>query len=436
MAASDRYGFRHGIDGPALECFAEATHAVVSYRSHALPALDRALAAQPGLGAAQALRGLLHVLPARPELLREAAAAHAAAHAAGAATADEAALLRALDLGLAGQQRAAADALDLRLARNPTNLLLVKLANMLRFLSGDRVGLAGSVARVLPAWAPGTPGYGYVLGCQAFALEELGDYAGAEWLGREALDWAPDDAWSVHAVAHAHEMTGRADAGAAWLEAVHPAWTGCAGFGFHVAWHLALFHLERGDHARVLALYDEEVRPAPTEDVRDVANAVSLLWRLRQDGVSVGRRWEELAAIARRRLGETELLFATLHNLLALLAVGDLPAAETLVDAVAEEAAGDRDQSAVARRAGLPLAQALLALARGVAPPGLDRLARQLQPLGGSHAQRDVWVRTLARAASEAGNRAALDCIRTARRALRGQDRFDATLDADKGRAA
>lgn len=241
MATSDRYGFAHSAGGPELGCFAEATHAVVSYRPHALPALDRALAAHPGLAAAHALRGLLHVLPARLELLRDATAAQAKAHAAGAATADEAALLRALDLAMAGQQRAAADALDLRLARNPTNLLLVKLANMLRFLSGDLAGLVGSVARVLPAWVPGTPGYGYVLGCQAFALEESGDYAGAERLGRAALDQAPDDAWAVHAVAHAHEMTARADAGAGWLEAVRPAWTGCAGFSFHVAWHLAFW---------------------------------------------------------------------------------------------------------------------------------------------------------------------------------------------------
>ncbi len=307
--------------------------------------------------------------------------------------------------------------LELRLAGNPAAPLLVKLANMLR------------------SWTSDMPGYGYVLGCQAFALEESNDYAGAEVLGRAALDRAPDDAWAVHAVAHAHEMTGRADAGAAWLEAVRPAWTGCAGFGFHVAWHLALFHLERGDHARVLALYDTKVRPVPTEEVRDVANAVSLLWRLRQEGVAVGRRWDELAAIARRE-GETELLFGTLHNLLALLAAGDLPTAEALVDAVADEAAGDRDQSAVARRAGMPLARALLTLARQQQPPpGLDRLARQLQPLGGSHAQRDVWVRTLADAAAGTGNHEALEDIWAARRALRGRDRFDAMLDASRGRA-
>ncbi|HEY0206031.1 MAG TPA: hypothetical protein VGC15_17975 [Acetobacteraceae bacterium] len=436
MPTCDRYGFLHGADGAALGHFAEATHAVVSYRPQALPALDRALTVQPGFGAAHALRGLLHVLPARPELMRNAAAAQAAAHAAGAVTADEVALLRALDLAMAGRQRAAADALDVRLVRSPVNLLLVKLANMLRFLSGDLAGLVGGVARVLPAWNASTPGFGYVLGCQAFALEESGDYTGAEWLGREALDRVTDDAWAVHAVAHAHEMTGRADAGAGWLEAVRPAWTGCAGFGFHVAWHLALFHLECGDHARVLSLYDTEVRPAPTEDVRDVANAVSLLWRLRQEGVAVGRRWDELAAIARRRRNETELLFGTLHNLLALLAVGDLAAARALVDAVADEAAGTRDQSLVARRAGLPLARALLALARRQASPGLDRLARQLQPLGGSHAQRDVWVRTLAGAAAAAGNLEALQGIRGARRALRGQDRFDAMLASGRGLAA
>lgn len=436
MATCDRYGFLHGADGPALGHFAEATHAVVSYRPHALLALDRALAVQPDLPAAYALRGLLHALPARPELMRDAGAAQAMAHAVGASTADEAALLRALDLTLSGRQRAAADVLESQLVANPATLLLLKLANMLRFLSGDLFGLVNGMARVTPAWTPDMPGYGYVLGCQAFALEESGDYAGAERLGRAALDGSADDAWAVHAVAHAYEMTGRADAGAGWLEAVRPAWTGCAGFGFHVAWHLALFHLERGDHARVLSLYDTEVRPAPTEDVRDVANAVSLLWRLRQEGVAVGGRWDELAAIARRRRNETNLLFGTLHNLLAVLAVGDLAAAEALVDAVADEAVGTRDQSVVARQAGLPLARALLALARRQAAPGLDRLARQLQPLGGSHAQRDVWVRTLAGAAAAAGNLEALHGIRAARRALRGQDRFDAMLDSGRGLAA
>jgi len=125
---------------------------------------------------------------------------------------------------------------------------------------------------------------------------------------------------------------------------------------------------------------------------------------------------------------EGELLFGTLHHLLALLATGDLLAAEALVSAVRREAAGVRDQSAVARQAGLPLAQALLALAQQGRPRGLQVLARQLQPLGGSHAQRDVWVRTLAQAAGGMGAAAALEGIRATRRALRRQDRFDRML--------
>lgn len=325
-------------------------------------------------------------------------------------------------------RRQAAGVLETRVVANPAALLLVKLANMLRFLSGDLPGLVGGMAQMLPAWTADMAGYGYVLGCQAFALEEAGDPDGAGRLGRAALDHAPDDAWAVHAVAHIHEMAARAEDGMAWLEARRPAWTGCGGFGFHLAWHLALLHLERGDHARVLELYDSEVRPTPTEEVRDIANAVSLLWRLRQEGVAVGHRWDELAAIARRRREETELLFGTLHHLLALLATGDLLAAEALVCAVRREAAGVRDQSAVARQAGLPLAQALLALTQQGRPRGLQVLARQLQPLGGSHAQRDVWVRTLAQAAGGMGAAAALEDIRAARRALRRQDRFDRTL--------
>src|SRR5215207_6079809 len=56
-----------------------------------------------------------------------------------------------------------------------------------------------------------------------------------------------------------------------------------------MAWHLALFHLETGDHDRVLAIYDTQVRPHPTDDFRDVANAVSLLWRFEQEGARSAR---------------------------------------------------------------------------------------------------------------------------------------------------
>ena len=44
-----------------------------------------------------------------------------------------------------------------------------------------------SVGRALHAWEPGVPDYPFVLGIQAFALEECGDYARAEEKGRSGV---------------------------------------------------------------------------------------------------------------------------------------------------------------------------------------------------------------------------------------------------------
>jgi hypothetical protein len=216
-------------------------------------------------------------------------------------------------------------------------------------------------------------------------------------------------------------MTGRATDGIAWIEGLRAAWRDCNSFAYHLSWHLALFHLERGEHARVLDVYDTEVRPDRSEDTRDYGNAVSLLWRLRQHGVAVGDRWDELADIARRRRHETTLIFVALHRLLALLAVGDTAAADELVAALDAAALGAGEQAAVAASFGARLARTLRATA-GTAP--LTDLAGRLSPLGGSHAQRDVFVRSLALLAGACGDAAAQAEILAARRRLKRDDVF------------
>ena len=75
------------------------------------------------------------------------------------------------------------------------------------------------------------------------------------------------------------------------------------------------------EHEQVLKIYDEEVRPQQTDDFRDMANAISLLWRLNQTGVDVGSRWADMAEIALRRRHDTTLVFASLHTLAALVAM-------------------------------------------------------------------------------------------------------------------
>ena len=439
----DRFALAHTTASPeAVGAFAEAVEAIAAHRPNAAEALERALQADPMLVAGHALKGFCGIVLARDEMVATSRDALMAARFGLAdraeASADERALIAALGLAVEGRLRAAADRLEVRLRANPQALLLVKLVHSLRFMSGDVVGMRRVGEAILPSWSLGQPGYGYVLGCHAFALEESGELEAALRVGREAVEREPRDAWGLHAVAHVYEMTGGTLNGIAWLERTRAGWTGCNNFAFHLAWHLALFQLERGLHDRVLDLYDEAVRPRPTDDFRDVANAASLLWRLRQEGEEVDHRWDELAEIARRRRGETVLVFATLHYLLALVATGDLAAAGDLVCSLETRAAtGMDDQALVASTVGLPMARAILDLARDGpkrAAPELATLVHGLPQIGGSGAQRDVFVRSLAELAACKGDLATVRAILALRQQMKREDRFARQLGIERCR--
>jgi tetratricopeptide (TPR) repeat protein len=436
----DRFGTLHRTTSDAaVDAFGEAVGALASHRPTSADALKRALSADPELVAGHALLGLGSVILARAELEPAARRAHADALAArlakGGATRSERALTDALGLCVDGRLRAAADRLDAHLDESPCEFLHAKIAHALRFMSGDADGMLLGTARVIDAWSEDMPGYGYLLGCHAFALEEKGELEAAERIGRRAVELEPSDAWGLHAVSHVHEMQGRVDEGIAWIEGRRPVWSACNNFSFHMAWHLALFHLERGEHERVLALYDAEVRPRPTDDFRDMANAVSLLWRLKQEGVNVGSRWAALRDIAARRRVDTTLAFASLHNILALVAGGEMPAARELVTSMSRKAVAGRlapaaDQSLVLDAVGCELAHVIVALGApgGCDTRGLGSLAARVQRIGGSHAQRDVFLRTLAQAAADRGDGRALEQVLSVRRRIKRDDRFEGAL--------
>lgn len=420
----DRTGFLHAARAePALDAFAEAVDGLLAYRRDTQEALDRALALAPMMPAAHALQGLMLFMALRPETRP---AARHCLDCALPVTADESALVVALDRALATGPLAAAAVLESRLAQRPTLPLLVKLATMLRFLGGDAAGMLATTEAVMPSWTMGMPGYGQVLGCHAFALGEAGSHATAEAAGRTALTLQPDNPWAMHAVAHVLEMTARPEEGIAWLEATRGDWSGCNQFAGHLAWHLALFHLELGDVPNVLALYDRAIRPTPSEDNRDFANAASLLWRLRQDGVEIGYRWNELSDIARRRRHQTDHVFTALHRMFALAATGDRHAARDQAEALARAALAGDEQGGVARAIGAPLARTLLQFLPGAdpVPPDLAALGHALPPLGGSQAQRDVFLRSLIQLAAERHDLDGLDRLLALRREMRAEDRF------------
>lgn len=376
--------------------------------------LKATLKADPDMPMAHCLKGYFFQLFANPALDAKADQALAAAvKSAGVRGASERERkhVDALAAWRQGDLRRATDLWEEILLEHPLDILALKLGHYTHFYLGDAAELRDSVARVLPAWRETTPGYGYVLAMRAFGLEESGDYAAAEAVGRRAVEINPEDIWGVHAVAHVLEMQGRAREGVAWTEGLARHSDKANNFRFHVQWHQALFHFELEQYDKVLALYDGKFRAEHTDDILDLSNAIAMLWRLEDEGVAVGVRWDELADIAERRSREHVLAFADAHFVLALAGAGRLDKAEAMVRsmeraAAAPERAATVTEAPVIAGIGAVLGDAIIAFRRGDYARAVDRLHRrraEIRAIGGSHAQRDIFQRLLIEAALRAG---------------------------------
>ncbi len=389
----------------SIETWNRVIHGILSHSSTTGPDLNTVLAAHPDFALGQAVRGLSCLLLARSEMVPVAREALALARAGTAPTAREMAFVEALGDWLKGRPSRAAARLQASLDRDPRDALAMKMVQALHFVAGRPQAMRLSVEGILEAWED-HPARGFLLGCHAFTLEETGDYVAAERVGRTGVALAPEDAWGLHAVAHVFDMTGRARAGLDWLSGREASWAHCNNFRFHVWWHRALMHLDLGEHETVLALYDAEIRAEKTDDYRDVSNAASLLSRLELDGVDVGGRWDELADLAEGRAADGCLAFADLHYMLALCGgARDAAAAGLIARMGAARGTGDEAQRVIARP-GFQVAQGLRAFADGDYSSAWVHLRAgraDLQSIGGSHAQRDVFDRITIEAALRSG---------------------------------
>ena len=287
----------------------------------------------------------------------------------------------------------------------PLDVLALRLSHFIHFYLGDASGLRDSIARVYPCWGKDTPGYGFVTGYYAFGHEECGTYGRAEALGRVAVEINPADIWSTHAVAHVMEMNGRHEEGIVWLEEHSSNWGDCNNFAYHAWWHLALFHLERGQTERGLELYDTRIRAKQTDDYLDMANAVSLLWRLEEGGIDVGGRWDELGEKAEQKMNDRIFAFHDAHYLMAMSYGGKASEANDMLQAIGEGGVPGIE-GAVYEALGYPLCSAIKAYSVGDYDAAVDRLypvRRELFRIGGSHAQRDLFARLLVSAGLKAG---------------------------------
>ena len=290
--------------------------------------------------------------------------------------------MAALTHWLADDTRSAARVWEEILAGHPRDVLALRLAHHAYFYLGAAGDMVASVDRIMGAWDEGVPGYGFVLGMRSFALEEAGDYAEAEATGRRAVEINADDPWAVHAVAHVMAMQDRAREGIEWLTGLESHWNAANNFRYHLWWHRALMHLDRGEVDEVMRLYDGDIWDPDSDEYLDLCNNISLLLRLELRGVPVGGRWRALADKVEGRTDERILAFIDCHFVAALAAAGRMQAAREMAEAMA--AAGG-----VFAHVGAPVAEALIAH-RAEDYAGAARLLKgvrkDMATLGGSHA--------------------------------------------------
>ena len=309
----------------------------------------------------------------------------------------------------------------------PRDMVAMQFAHQCDFLLGQATMLRDRVAQILPAWSEADADYAYLLGMHAFGLEECGQYARAEEAGRRAVSLQSRDAWAHHAVAHVCEMQGRTEEGIRWLGGGAADWSKRNMVAFHNWWHLALYHLEIGDTAKVLSLYDEVIRPQSSQVAMEMVDAASMLWRLHLRGVDVGGRWTELADIYEGWVEHAYYPFNDAHAMMTFVATGRDTAAGRLIAAL-EGAAGAEDSSAIMiRDIGLPVVRAIRAFGDGdyaSAYEALTDIRKRAAGFGGSNAQRDFLNLTLVEAAMRAGDARAATALANERKAAKPTSPF------------
>ena len=387
----------------AAAAFDRTIAGYLKYRADLAGRLGETLAADGEFVLAHCLKGYFALLSYKQ------ANVPAAVEAAGAArrftvnaTPREQAHVAALEAWIGGDLDRALGVWEQILSDHPLDVLAFRLAHFNNFWLGRPGEMRASVERVKPKWARDLPGYGTVLSCHCFSLEECGDYAGAEPSGRAAIAIDPGDIWGTHAVAHIMEMQGRHVEGIAWLDELERHWDGGNNLLHHLWWHRALFHLERRELDAVLDLYDTRFRnlSAPLTQAQpdlyiDVQNAASMLFRLELLGVNVGDRWSEIADKAEARIGDCLSAFTLPHWMMALAAAGRDTAALRVIEGMRAFGREEGTVRRIVRNVALPICEAVLAHRRGdhARAVSLMRPALgEMYQLGGSHAQQDVLM--------------------------------------------
>jgi tetratricopeptide (TPR) repeat protein len=295
---------------------------------------------------------------------------------------------------------------DAVVADHPHDMVATRIAHDIYLHVGDDDRRLVSSREAFAAWQPGEPGYGWTAGQLAFALEEAGHFAEAERHGRMALKVDPVDVWALHALAHVFEMQERHDEAVEHLRSTRAAWEERDHLALHLLWHLLIRLVAAREFDECLAEFDSQI--GAVDRAFGLTDLTSLLWRLELAGCDVGDRWSTIAEKWRNHNQLHTTGFLDLHAALAFAACPEDPGATTFwegLDACHRDDNSENDQTfeAVVR----PMAEAISNYREGhhaEASHAILGLVGLISRVGGSIAQRDLFVRTGQDASRRAGS--------------------------------
>ncbi|WP_424814635.1 tetratricopeptide repeat protein [Roseococcus sp. YIM B11640] len=398
----------------------------VLYAGDPLGGSDRLIEARPDFVMPHLLKAWMLLLSTEPQALPPAREALDAVRALP-RTAREEGHLAALTQLAEGRWWEASRIMEDVSIDHPRDLLALLGGHQIDFFTGHSRMLRDRLLRAMPAWDAARPGYHAMQGMLAFGLEETGDYAPAERAGRQAIELERRDGWARHAVAHVLEMQGREAEGISWLRGDVASWSEGSFLAVHNWWHLALYHLERGEIAEVQSLLDGPILGADPPIMLELLDMAAMLWRLQLRGVELERHWARLADRFDAIWQPGHYGFNDLHALMAYLGAGRTDRVHAALDGAGEAARGTGDNARATREVALPLMLGFRAFSEGsydAAIRALRMVRSRAAMFGGSHAQRDVIDLTLLEAALRGGQRGLAQALAAERLAAKPQSPF------------
>ena len=412
MIATDRYGLPLSTSSTtAVEHYQLGMDGLLSYGLGADDAFRAALGADERLALAHA--GLALFLFFQGEGSAARASIATATELAEGATRRERQHVAALAAIMAGDTARGLALIDEHVTDFPRDALLVNQASSSIGFSGraDREAFRlAFLERLAPAYGDDW----WFQSALSFTLHEVGRFAESRELSERSLAQYPGNANASHNLAHVDFETLDLDRGIAFLTDWLSRYDRRAPYFCHLAWHLSMFELHRGNATGALEVFERDIADSSNPRMT-VMDGAAILWRLALYGAADTLPWKPVADTA-RRVARPGFVFGDIHAGLAYAACGDTSALAALTDNLR---AMDAKGHPIAGRVALPLVESAAAFAAGDyagTVRHLEPVEREIHRMGGSHAQWEVFEETMVVSYLRLGR--AADAARLLRRRL------------------